>query len=123
MKINAFRRFFREDYQDVPGGSWFDTLLGNINKFTDPVITSLRNQLNFADNFRCDTKTLSFTSGKELQVGTSFNSPPIGMQVLLVDGTMLLGWQMRSINTGIVGITLKLADTTKPYSATVLIFQ
>lgn len=122
MKINAFRRFFTEDYKDVPQGNWFSALLANLNQFTDPMITALRNQLTFQDNFRCDIKTLSFKNMVEVEVGTSFQSPPIGVNVLSVDGAMLLGVKMRSIKPGLAGVTLKLSDENA-HDVRVLLFQ
>lgn len=110
MKINAFRRFFTEDYKDVPPGGWFSALLSNLNQFTDPVITALRNGLTFEDNFRCQIKTLPFHSMVEVQIGTNFSSPPTGVTAIFVDGAMLLGTQYRPIKSGVIGVTLKLSD-------------
>ncbi len=121
MKINAFRRFFTEDYPDVPPGNWFTLLLGTLNAFTDPIITALRNNLTFADNFKCDVKYLKFTSNVELQVGTSFSSPAQGVQCIFVDGAMLMGIKSRPIKPGVVGVTLMLSDAT-PRNARLLIF-
>ncbi len=122
MKINAFRRFFTEDYPDVPAGNWFSLLLGTLNQFTDPIITSLRNNLTFQDNFKCDVKYLAFTSNVELQVGTSFQSPPLGVTCIFVDGATLMGIKSRPIKPGVVGVTLTLSDTVS-HNARLLIFQ
>lgn len=112
MKFTSFKRLFAEDYKDAPK-EWFPKFLENLNQFMDPVVTGFRNGLTYEDNFKVTVKEITAISDQEIEVATNFNNSPSEVVVTYVDeNVMLLGQAWRPLRSGVIGITVKLSNSS-----------
>lgn len=111
-KISVINKILKSDVPDAP--SWSDVLISTLNQFFDVAIIALKGRLTFTDNFLCDYKELTFTSGEELQILTNMSTyggvlivkPPNEQNVTIAS------YGARQIKNKTVGVTINLTGAT-----------
>lgn len=113
MRLDVIRRIDKGDLQrsgeELP--KWLDALITPINLFIENVVNALRGRLTFADNFLCNVRTLTFTSGTELEINprktdSSQTLRAIGVFPIYCSSGNIdkFGWTQK--NNGNIGVTV-----------------
>lgn len=116
MKTPTIRRILKDDLvrassDPIPG--WVDQMLEPLNQFIDSVVTGLRNQLTFGDNFASKIISVKLTHAVETQVNPSpLKSKVIGIIPLSFDVQFLDSYNWNLKSSGLIGVTFKFVNTS-----------
>lgn len=123
MKIPSIRRILKEDLAKAgPIPPWVDNLLDPLNEFIDTVVTSLRSNLTFADNFLAKEFSAEFTDAVAIKVNAQQNKNRVYGIVPIASGDKAIDSFSWSRNTdGTVSVTFGFT-TAGSAQCTIIIF-
>lgn len=116
MKITTVRRISKEDLIKSGGAlpPWVDPMISVINDIFDRVVTALRNNLAFTDNFLGNQVVVTLTHDVKQEVSVPPQNRVIGIIPLYFSDYFMdsFGWVRKS--NGNIDVTIKFVNGSGP---------
>lgn len=111
MRLSTIRRILKEDLaRSGDLAKWVDALLSPLNEFIDQVVSALRNNLTFVDNFACKLVTQKFVSGTEYEINPQSKTKVSGVLLLDSGGMLVTSFGFYRKTDGNVGVKVTFSN-------------
>lgn len=118
MKVNDFKKFRKEDFQDAP--EWFQKFLVILNDTLESNTTTLK-KLDLNNNFLSEEREITLENDKELTLTHKLNGQVKRVLVDFADNTTILGQSWGIVTPTSIKIKLKMDKPSAKVRITIML--